>query len=69
MALGGSEWETLQEHPVNAGVSQGLILGPTLFLLYTLMAFLTMLSIILLSVLMMLLSTLNMIRHLICGNN
>ena len=39
------------------------------FSYYTLMVFLTMLSVILLSMLMILLSTLNVIRHLICGNN
>ena len=46
--------------------------GPFLvlqFSYYTSMTFLMMLSIILLSVLMILLSTLIMIRHLICGNN
>ena len=36
---------------------------------YTLMTFLMMLSVVLLSMLMMLLSTLNVIRHVICGNN
>ena len=36
---------------------------------YTLMAFLTMLSVILLSMLMILLSILSVIRYLICGNN
>ena len=36
---------------------------------YTLMAFLTMLSAILLSMLIMLLSILSVFRHLICGNN
>ena len=39
------------------------------FSYYTLMTFLMMLSVILTSMLMILLSTLNVIRHLICGNN
>ena len=39
------------------------------FSYYTLMIFLTMLSVILLSMLMILLSILSVIRHLICGNN
>ena len=39
------------------------------FSYYTLMTFLMMLSVIFLSMLMILLSILNVIRHLICGNN
>ena len=54
-----------QEYPLNAGVPQGPILGAN----YTLIIFLMMLSVILLSMLMILLSILSVIRHLICGNN
>ena len=48
-----------QKYPVNAGILHDPIL----------MTFLMMLSVLLLSMLMILLSTLNVIKHLICGNN
>ena len=54
-----------QEYPDNGVVFQGSILGPTLLLL----SIFIILSITLLSMLMVLLSTLSVIRHLICGNN
>ena len=56
-----------QEFPVNAEFIDApfLVLH---FFYYTLMTFL-MLSVVLLPMLMILLSTLNVIRHLICGDN
>ena len=57
----------LQEYRVNTGVPQGSIIGPTPFT--TLSCHLSMLSLILLSMLMILLSTPNVLRNLICGNN
>ena len=54
-----------QEYPVNSKIPQSSIH----FSYYTRMTFVMMLSVILLSMPMILISTLNVIRHLICGNN
>ena len=55
-----------QEYVVNAGVLRGSIQSPALFLLYSKDM---MLSVILLFILMILLTILNVMGHLICGNN
>ena len=57
-----------QEYPVNSRVHKAPFLVLQ-FSYYPLMTFLMMLFVILLSMLMILLSTLNAIRHLVCGNN
>ena len=58
-----------QVYPVNAEVPEGFPFLVQHFSYYTLMTFLRMLSVLLLSTLMILLSTLSVIRHLICGKN
>ena len=59
-----------REYPVNSGIPQDSILGHTLFLdSSTLMTLRIIFSVILLSVPVILLSTLSLIRCLICDNN
>ena len=59
-----------QEYSIFAKVPQSVFLGAPLFLFYTLTTFLMMLYLIFPSLLMiLLLSTLNLIGHLICSNN
>ena len=66
------KWFWMASFHKNIQVMLEFFKGPFLMLhfsQYTLMIFLMMLSVILLSRLVILLSTLNVIRHLICGNN
>ena len=67
--IGGFRWLWMNK---NIQLKLEFIQSPFLVLhlsSYTLMTFLMMLSVILLSMLMIPLNTLNVIRHLICGNN
>ena len=68
LALGGSQWKSSEEYPVNTGVSQSSVLVPTLFLLY-MNDVPDDATIILLSMLIILPSTLSVIRSLTCGSN
>ena len=63
MTLGGSGWKSSQKYPVNAGVHQGSIVGPTLSY-FTLVNFLMMLSNIAIFA-----DDTTVIRHVISGNN
>ena len=66
------KWFWMESLHKNIQLMQELLKAPFLvlhFSYYTLMIFLTMLSVIMLSMLMILLSFLSVIRHLICGNN
>ena len=68
----GFEWFWMGSLHKNNQIMLEFLKAPFLvlqFSYYTLMTFLTMLSVILLSVLMILFSTLNVTRHLICGSN
>ena len=70
--IDGFKWFWMGSLHKNIQLMQEFLKNPFLvlhFFYYALMTFLTMLSVILPSVLMTILSTLNAIRHLICGNN
>ena len=70
--IDGFGWFWMGNFHKNIQLMLEFLKGPFLvlhFSYYTLMTFLIMLSVISLAMLMILLSTLNMIRHLICGNN
>ena len=70
--IDGFEWFWMESLHKNIQLMLEFLNAPFLvqhFSCYTLMTFLMMLSVILLSMLMILLSILSVIRHLICGNN
>ena len=60
MTSGGSGWKSSQKYPVNAGVHQGSIVGPTLFY-FTIMMMLSNIAIFA--------DDTTVIRHVISGNN
>ena len=70
--IDGFEWFWMESLCKNAQLMLDLLKAPFLvlhFFCYTLMTFLTLLAVILLSMLMILLFIPSVTRHLICGNN
>ena len=68
-APGGSGWKFSQEYLVNAEVPLKAPFLPLNFSYYKLMTSLIKLSVILLFMLMILLTSLSVMKHLICGNS